>query len=76
MYHDLRGCNRSMCVSSYVLVERQTWASLLQASLRLLAALAARLAAGLFITVFAFQGEMSRITVKQIHLRMHVWARL
>ena len=33
-------------------------------------------AAGLFITVFTFQGEMSRITVKQIHLRMHVWARL
>ena len=27
MYRDLRGCNRSMCVSSYVLVDRQTWAS-------------------------------------------------
>jgi hypothetical protein len=37
---------------------------------------AAALLAGLFITVFAFQGEMSRITMKQIHLRMHVWARL
>ena len=29
MYHDLRGCNRSMCVSSYVLVEKQNWSSLL-----------------------------------------------
>ena len=37
-------------------------------------------AAGRFIKVTAFQGEMSRITVRhrdeQIHLRMHVWARL
>ena len=44
------------------------------------AAAAALAPAGLFITVTAFQGEMSRITVRhrdeQIHLRMHVWARL
>ena len=37
---------------------------------------AAAAAAGLFITATAFQGEMSRITVRhrdeQIHLRMHV----
>ena len=33
------------------------------------------LAAGLFITVTAFQGEMSRITVRH-SVRMHVWGRL
>ena len=41
----------------------------------LAAGLSGAAAAGLFITDTAFQGEMSRITVRH-SVRMHVWGRL